>query len=85
MIGKTLYSPVREEIKYFINSKLNKQYIVADTITIPPPAVESKGLLARAFNFKQVEVLAPSDPEFSIVVPKIGANAKIFSNTNSPN
>ena len=86
MIVKTLYSPVREEIKYFINEKLQKKYVVAekiDTITIPEP--EKKGLLAKAFNIKQIEVLTPQDPEFSIVVPKIGANAKIFANTDAAN
>ncbi len=84
LIAKTLYSPVREEIKYFINSKLQKKYIVSekiDSINIPEP--ENKGLLAKAINFKQIEVLAPQDPEFSIVIPKIGANAKIFGNTNA--
>ncbi|MBI5126905.1 sortase [Candidatus Roizmanbacteria bacterium] len=84
LIGKTLYSPVREEIKYFINAKLQKKYVVAekiDSIELPEPG--NKGLLAKAFNFKPIEVLAPQDPQFSIVIPKIGANAKIFGNTNA--
>ena len=37
----------------------------------------TKGLLA-AFNIKPIEILTPTDPDFSIVIPKIGANAKIL-------
>jgi len=85
MIGKTLYSPVREEIKYFINNRFQKKYIVAEKIGIKIPEPEKKGLLAKAFNFKQIEVLTPEDPEFSIIIPKIGANARIFANTNAAN
>lgn len=86
MIAKTLYSPVREEIKYFINNTLQKKYVVVekiDSIKVPEP--EKKGLLAKAFSIKQTETLIPVDPEFSIVVPKIAANAKIYSNTNAAN
>ncbi len=88
MIAKTLYAPVREEIKYFINTRLQKQYIIAgiqDSRFINQESGQTKGLLAKAFNFKQIEVLTPQDPQFSIVIPKIGANAKIFPNTNASN
>lgn len=86
MIGKTLYSPVREEVKYFINNKLQKKFIVAEKIdSIKIPEQENKGLLAKAFSIKTTEILTPVDPEFSIVVPKIAANAKIYSNTNAAN
>jgi len=85
MIVKTFWQPVKEEIRYFINAKFNKQYIVADTITFEQPEIKNKGLLAKAFNIKQVEVLTPEDPNFSIIVPKIGANAKILANTDASN
>lgn len=89
MIGKTFYLPVREEIKYFMNNFLHKEYIVADdkqkTVFIKDSLYQNtaKGLLAKAFNFKQVEQLFPEDPNFSIVVPKIGANARIISNVDA--
>ena len=41
------------------------------------------GLLAKAFNIKPIEILIPEDPNFSIVIPKIGANAKILPNINA--
>lgn len=88
IIGKTFYLPVREEIKYFVNNKLHKKYVVADVkeigkIVLKEPQVSKKGFLAKAFNFRQIEQLYPEDPNFSIVVPKIGANARIISNVDA--
>ncbi|MDO9027495.1 MAG: sortase [Candidatus Roizmanbacteria bacterium] len=84
MIVKTFWQPVREEIKYFINTRVQKQYIVADDIqrlSLDKDSLyknQQKGLLAKAFNIKPIEILTPQDPNFSIVIPKIGANAKIL-------
>lgn len=83
MILKTIYPPIREEVKYFVNKNLGKKFIVSekiDNFKIPEP--KQKGLLAKVFRIKEVEVLTPVDPQFSIVVPKIAANSKIFANTN---
>jgi len=78
MIGKTFYLPAREEIKYFVNTKLKKEYLIRTEKPKEIPTVPPKGLLAQALNFKQVEFLVPEDPAFSIVIPKIGANARII-------
>ncbi len=81
LISKTFYLPVREEIRYFADRVIQKKYIVSTKpikITAQP-----KGLLAKALNLKQVEVLVPQDPNFSIIIPKIGANAKIIANVNA--
>lgn len=81
MIAKTFYLPVREEIRYFIDIKIQKKYFVG---TLKQQKIQQpKGLLARALNLEEVEILVPKDPQFSIVVPKIGANAKIISNVNA--
>ena len=85
MIGRTFYRPLKEEVKYFIDTRFNKQYIVADTITFEPPAAETKGFLAKAFKIKPIEVLAPEDPNFSVIIPKIGANSKVLSNIDASN
>lgn len=84
MIAKTFYLPVREEIKYFIDTKIQKKYLifgVKEKEKLPEPP--AKGLLAKALNIKQVEFLIPQDPQFSIVVPKIGANARILPNIDA--
>ena len=81
MIGKTFYLPVREEIRYFVEQKLQKKYVVMKDkkeIKVTRP----KGLLAKTVNFKQTEILVPVDPNFSIVIPKIAANAKILPNVD---
>lgn len=88
MIGKTFYKPVQEEIKYFINNTLNKKYVVVSPAELKKepliePQVEEKGFLTKTLHFKQVERLIPEDPNFSIVIPKIGANARIISNVDA--
>lgn len=87
LIGKTFYLPAREEIRYLIDRTIQKKYIVMESQKsivesqkeIKPP----KGLLAKALNLNAVEFLVPTDPNFSIVIPKIGANAKILSNIDA--
>ncbi len=91
MIVKTFYLPVREEVRFFVERITQKHYIVssedltgADVNNINKILQEQpKGLLARAFNIQPVELLIPADPQFSIVVPKIGANAKILPNIDA--
>lgn len=91
MIVKTFWQPIKEELIYFINIKIQKKYIVADSeeqlrqgpsLNKDSPYI-GKGLLAKAFNIKQVEVLSPVDTDFSIVIPKIGANAKVQPNIDA--
>lgn len=85
MIGRTFWQPLHEEVRYFIDTNIHKQYIVSGQ-PLPSGAVtEPKGLLAKAFNIKQVEVLVPEDPNFSIVIPKIGANARIIPQVDPSN
>ena len=88
MIGKTFYNPVKEEIRYFANTIVHKKYIVVQPgkkqeIALQEPQNQKKGFLASTFNIKKVEALIPEDPNFSIVVPKIGANARIIQNVDA--
>jgi LPXTG-site transpeptidase (sortase) family protein len=88
-IAKTLYQPVQEEIKYFVNQTVAKEYIVAseekeaEKIERDYSAAAPKGKLAEILNIKQVEALTPIDTNYSIVIPKIGANAKVIPNVNA--
>src|SRR3989338_3920143 len=87
LIAKTFYLHVREEIRYFIDNKIQKQYIVLENekskVESQKELEQPKGLLAKALNLKEVEFLVPQDPNFSVVIPKIGANAKILSNVDA--
>ncbi|MCX7996700.1 MAG: sortase [Patescibacteria group bacterium] len=80
LIGKTLYQPVFEEIRFFINDITRTRY----TVEAPPPGTEPEpGRFARMFGEGRLELLVPEDPEYSLVIPKIGANARIVPNVNA--
>lgn len=90
VIAKTFYQPVAEEVKYFVNQQTQKEYVVAapqeaQTVQKEYAEIAPKGALAQALNIKPVEVLVPKDPQYSIVIPKIGANANILGNINPAN
>ena len=90
MIVKTFWQPVKEELIYFVNVRIQKKYIVADSLTTGQKFEitqnkQAGGLLAKAFNIKPIEILTPVDPNFGIIIPKIGANAKILPNIDASN
>ncbi len=79
MIVKTFYLPVREEIRYDLDQLKHKKYVSAD---LPFGKQILKGQLIKQFQGHQVELLVPEDPNFSIVIPKVAANAKIIPNVD---
>ena len=93
-ICRTFYQPVREEIRYYVDQLAEKKYIVEEPQTIEvsepqqTPVVEkititpTQNKLAELLQMKQIEILKPEDPEFSIVIPKVGANVKVIPNVN---
>ncbi len=86
MIAKTFYQPAREELRYVLETYLNKVYVVAGSNEANE--IEQKpqqGGLAKLLNLKQVEILAPQDTQYSIVIPKIGANSRIVAGVNAAN
>ncbi|MEO6508911.1 MAG: sortase [Patescibacteria group bacterium] len=86
MIGKTFYQPVREEAKFMVENLLNKKYVLAGSKDAKDSATtENQGGLSRLLNLKKVEILSPQDTQYSIVIPKIGANSRIIPNVNAAN
>ncbi len=87
MISWVFYKPAIEEVKYAFNQIVGKKYVLADEAPgfTQPENNGPKGLLADALNINNVEVLVPKDPSFSILVPKLGANANIVANVDSSN
>ena len=80
LIAKTFYNPIKEEVRYNLDRFQKKQYVVSTSAvkkTIP------KGELAKYLAKGPVEIITPEDPNFSIVVPKIAANARILSNVSA--
>lgn len=85
LIGKTLYQPALEEVRFFVNDITQTRYVVTKGgtgTTTPDTSKPEPGGFARLFQTKKVEVLVPEDPQFSLVIPKIGANAKIVPNVD---
>lgn len=92
MVGKTFYQPISAEFWYYIDQAAHKQYVVSDKKTnsliqkeIIKEESAPKGLLANIFHVAPIEILHPVDPNFSIVIPKIGANARVLPNVNPAN
>lgn len=88
MIGKTFYQPVKYEVQYYVDQQAAKRYIVGDMqekIAVEKDGQIPKNLLAGLLKVKPVEVLVPADPNFSIVIPKIGANSRVIANVNPAN
>ncbi len=79
LIAKTFYLPVREEIRYFVDSLNHKQYVVSEDLP------QKKGALAAAFQAGQIQVLVPQDSNFDIIIPKVGANSRIIPNVDASN
>jgi len=90
MIGKTFYQPVREEIRYLSEKQSQKEYIVAqdeqevaEIVKRDFGSIAEKGALKELLKKENVGVLIPTDPNFSIVIPKIAANAPVVPNINA--
>ena len=88
-IARTLYEHVRQEVQFFVNQWTNKTFVVAtkeEEISFSLQKIgDKKGLLTRTINGKTAQVLIPEDPNFSVVIPKIGANARVVSNVDTSN
>lgn len=88
-IARTLYEPVKQEARFLLNQWTNKTYVVATkeeelSFSLQKTG-DQKGLLTRNVDGKTVQVLVPEDSNFSVVIPKIGANARIVSNVDTSN
>lgn len=91
MLGWVFYKPVLEEIKYFTNQITHKKYILVEQENDPQFKITKNqgqgGLLSGILSGsgQNVEVLVPTDPNFSVIIPKLGANAKVVSNVSTAN
>lgn len=85
LIGKTLYQPALEELRFFANDITQTTYISSKTAKPSADVTPQPGGFARLFETRKVEVLVPEDPDFSLVIPKIGANAKVVANVDPAN
>jgi len=93
---KTFAGPATSEIRYFVdNTILKKSYKLVPTSDAvkngdkntngaddrePNPSKDSQ--LAAFFGVKTEAIIHPVDPTYSIVIPKIAANARVIKNVS---
>lgn len=80
IILKTLYSPTLEEGRYLFDQIMGNKYVVAENSA----KVEGNGL-ANLISQQRIKPLIPVDTDFSIVVPKIAANAAVVGSVDPSN
>jgi sortase (surface protein transpeptidase) len=78
LVVKTFYQPVKEEVRFFVERISGKKYVVAEKS-------EEKGRLSQFLKGQNIEIITPKDPNFSIVIPKIAANANVIADVNPAN
>ena len=88
-IARTLYEPIHQEIRFLVDQWSKKTYVVAtkeDEVTFAlQRGKDQGGLLTKTINGNPVQVLIPEDPNFSVVIPKIGANARVIAGVDTAN
>src|SRR3990167_3191975 len=86
---RTFQNPVIEEFRYFSDKISNKKYILADdsplTFQKDYSLHKKKGGLNDLSNSENIEIIKPIDPQYSIVIPKINANARVIPNVDASN
>lgn len=76
IIIRTFYQPVIQEFKFYSDQIIGKKY------SVTREQITKKNISSIFNNKNNNEILSPVDPYFSIIIPKIAANSKIFPNVN---
>lgn len=87
--------PAIEEVRYAYRNIVGQQYVIAEDteeVSVEDEATFQirhndgpAGLLSDVLAGQRVQRLTPVDPNFSILIPKLGANAKVISNVDTVN
>lgn len=96
-VGATFGPALYYEVQFRIIQARGVRYIVSDVILTPlsggrisdslPTTQNDKrsGGFSSVLTGPKEQILIPSDTNFSILIPKIGASAKVFANVDSTN
>ncbi len=82
IVVKTVHSPAIEELNYLFNEVRGIKYVVSEETL---PEEPKKGLLKNLLSQERIKPLVPVDVNFSVVVPKIAANANVIANVDAGN
>ena len=83
------------EIAFHVAEARGVHYVVSQDAQLPKQNIQNQPQLplvsggtasfADVLSGPQEQILTPKDPGFSIIIPKIGASAKVFSNVDISN
>lgn len=86
---RTFQNPVAEEIKYLTDKITHKKYVLIEDTSIEFQKDYSLHKNKDGFNTLKgtdtIEIIKPIDPKYSIVIPKINANARVIPNVDAAN
>lgn len=80
IVIKTLFAPIGEEMRFFYDSAVGNHYVVSDQNSQPEAP---KGVLKNLLSKERIKPLVPVDTNFSVVIPKIAANANVIPNIDA--
>lgn len=86
VVVKTFATPIYAELVYFVDTKIiGKKYVVFEGLGDEKESynLSNQSQLRSFFGLSTRESLEPVDPESSIVIPKIAANARIIQNVSA--
>lgn len=87
MTIRTFQKPVTQELRYLVDKYNNKRYVLAEDTDVVFKKDYSRnreaGNLDSISTNDNIEIIKPVDPKYSIVIPKINANARIVANVDT--
>lgn len=87
-LGWVFWEPMLAEIQYTYESVIGREYVVVEESDPSFSLGEGnakKGLLSDVLSGRTATPLVPVDPNFSIVIPKLGANSNVITNVSTAN
>jgi LPXTG-site transpeptidase (sortase) family protein len=72
-------------IHFSVNTQVSLPAQSAKMLKVQEPTEKTSLNFANILSGPKEQILAPIDPEFDILIPKIGANARIFPNVDPSN
>jgi sortase A len=79
------------EVAYKVTQARGVHYVVSQNVQLPTAQAQTQAVSGGTASFADVlagpkeQILTPKDTDFSILIPKIGASAKVFPNVDVSN
>lgn len=81
----TFAPAIAAEVTYRYDNLVGRKFVVAGDETVAKQAPQGRGNFAGLLGISEPLSIAPLDPEFDLIIPKIGANARVVANVDPGN